>query len=186
TGIMLTGLTGPEGGSFKQVDNYFSAQTLTSSPFSATLDSLAPVVRNASSKHEHIAVLHRNDGLPNKNHTLTLTKTGGAALRVGQAHIFVPPGSTSTASTASSPSSTTTSSTNTPTPLPSSGGMSKGAVAGTVIGVLVGVGLLAAMLWLRRRLPALNAFEKNQVAYARLCSKCRQDITGDYRLECVE
>ncbi|KAG8734058.1 hypothetical protein FRC10_011975, partial [Ceratobasidium sp. 414] len=129
---------------------------------------------------------HRNDGLHNTNHILTLTKTGGTALRVSQAHIFVPPGSTSTTSTtstASSPSSTATSSM-----LPSSRGMSKGAVAGTVIGVLASVGLLAIVLWfwLRRRLAASNAFENNQVAYARLCSKCRQDITGDYRLECVK
>ncbi|KAG9076838.1 hypothetical protein FRC06_009251 [Ceratobasidium sp. 370] len=162
---------GPEGGSFD-----------------ATLDDLTPVVRHANSSHEHLAVLHRDDGLPNKDHTLTLTKTGGNALRVGQPRIFIL--SNSTATTPSSPSSTATASTSvTPTLLPSSSGMSKGAVAGTVIGVLVGIGLLAVVLWwfwLRRRLIASNAFEKNMVTYSRVCSKCRNDIAGDCRLECVK
>ncbi|KAG8715254.1 hypothetical protein FRC08_010784 [Ceratobasidium sp. 394] len=173
TGIVLMGLTGPEGGSFN-----------------ATLDNLPPVIRNASSGNQHLAVLHRNDGLPNRNHNLTLTKTGGTALQVGQAHIFIASNSTSTTSTSVSPSSTETASTTlTPSWLPTHGGMSKGAVAGTVIGVLIGISLLAVILWLwlRRRLAtSKNAFEKNRVTYARVCSKCRQDITGDYRLECVK
>ncbi|KAG8716163.1 hypothetical protein FRC09_016016 [Ceratobasidium sp. 395] len=81
--------------------------------------------------------------------------------------------------------------TSTPSVLPipaTSSGLGKGAKAGVAIGVLAIVSLfvLAALLWFRRRQARAGVFEKNKAAFERICSKCRLEITGDYRLECVQ
>ncbi|KAG9122435.1 hypothetical protein FRC07_001176, partial [Ceratobasidium sp. 392] len=176
------GLTGPEDGTFN-----------------ATLDNQTSVARNATFIGEtHHSVLHQNDGLSNGIHTLTLTKTGGAALRVGEAHIFapifIPPNSINiTTSTLShSPSSTTTTieiKTTAPLPFPATtSGLGGGAKAGIAIGAIAIIGILSliAFIIFRRRRAVATAFEDNKVTYGRICSKCKMDITGDYRLECVE
>ncbi|KAG8791885.1 hypothetical protein FRC12_007873 [Ceratobasidium sp. 428] len=81
-------------------------------------------------------------------------------------------------------------STGTPSILPipaTSSGLGKGAKAGVAIGVLAIVSLfvLAALIWFRRRQARAGVFEKNKATFERICSKCRLEITGDYRLECV-
>ncbi|QRV85194.1 F-box-like protein [Ceratobasidium sp. AG-Ba] len=69
TGLTITGITGPSAGVFNVV-----------------LDGMAPITRNAWTQFlNHSAVLHRSDGLPAGDHTITLTNVENRLLQVGQA-----------------------------------------------------------------------------------------------------
>ncbi|QRV90340.1 transmembrane protein [Ceratobasidium sp. AG-Ba] len=158
-------------------------------PFSVNLDGTYYGDLNAAvdSGSAPETVLYRNLNLNPGNHTLILTNSEAKRLSVGQAQVFLPAPS-STSSTTETAGLPTASSTQSSTPSPSHRGLSKGGAAGVSIAVLASLGLVlfALWFWLRRRRALRNLHEKNQVSYVRVCSKCRQDITGDYRLECVD
>ncbi|QRV75596.1 transmembrane protein [Ceratobasidium sp. AG-Ba] len=172
TGIAVNGLVQRDSGSFS-----VSLDDATVGNWTAVMDLDNPLE----------AVLYRNLSLTNGLHTLTLTDSESKKLAVGQAQLFVqnPTPPVSATDAAGSP---TASATQSPIPSSSNRGLSKGGAAGVSIAVLasLGLALFALWFWLRRRRAPRDLYEKNQVSYVRVCSKCRQDITGDYRLECVD
>ncbi|QRV90329.1 transmembrane protein [Ceratobasidium sp. AG-Ba] len=167
TGIVVEGALPEEGGKFRVI---LDGETLE--------DRNVPVTQN-------LVVLYRNHNLTNSNHAVVLVNDG-PVLRVGRAQIFVPLPETTTVPPETSTSSMPTG-TESPVPPPSNG-LGKGGYVGIAIAALVCAGIALLVFWfvIRRRRGSGNAYEQNQVLYVRVCSKCREDIIGDYRLECVE
>ncbi|KAG8783145.1 hypothetical protein FRC12_020055 [Ceratobasidium sp. 428] len=153
TGIAVTGIVGPSAGTFN-----------------AILDG-TPFARNAWAQYlNHSAILHRSDGLPNGDHTLTLTNLENRLLQVGQAQVFVASPTTPTA-TSSGLIHPSLSGFPTSTALPESHGIGAGAIAGIVIALLVFLGLGTFIMWLwlwfRKRRAARKASEKDRIMYGR-------------------
>ncbi|QRV90320.1 transmembrane protein [Ceratobasidium sp. AG-Ba] len=172
TGIAVHGLVGSNGGNS-----------------SAILDGDSPVTLNSNWNNNLPATLYRRDGLPSGYHTLTITNDEEKDLTVGWADIYFgtdeptasgPAGFTPTASGVSITQTATTSSRH---------GIGGGGIAGVVIILLACLGLVLFAIWFwlcKKRQASRYLYEKNQVSYDRMCSKCRKAITGDFRLECVE
>lgn len=151
TGIVVTGITGPGAGVFNVV-----------------LDGTAPIARNAWTQFfNHSAVLHRSDGLPAGDHTLTLTNGENRLLQVGQAQVFV--ASTTPTATSTRPVIPSFSGMQTSTALPESHGIGAGSIAGIVIALVAFLGLGALIMWLwllfRKRRAARKNAEKEGDMY---------------------
>ncbi|QRV90321.1 hypothetical protein RhiJN_18339 [Ceratobasidium sp. AG-Ba] len=168
TGIAVHGLVGSNGGNS-----------------SATLDGDSPVTLISNWNNNLPAILYRREGLPSGYHTLTITNNEGKNLTVGQAYICDesdeptasgPAGFTPTASGVSITQTATTSSRH---------GIGGGGIAGIVIIALVclGLALFSIWFWFRKKRQASPALCGNdKMTYDRMCSNCRNAISGDLRL----